>query len=57
MWDTGSTSTVCHIYYDDMYISEENPDISGSGINVPLQWLPTQMCEYNRQYLLKVDTH
>ena len=37
MWDTGSASTVCHSYYDNlMYISEENRDISGSGINVPL---------------------
>ena len=33
MWDTGSTSTVCHSHYDNaMYISEKK-----SGINVPLQ--------------------
>ena len=38
MWDTGSTNTVCHSYYDNgMYISDKNQDISGSGINVPLQ--------------------
>ena len=35
-----------------MYISEENRDISGSGINVPLQKLSTQIRECNRQYLL-----
>ena len=38
MLDTGSTSNVCHGYYDNvMYISEENRDLSGSGIDVSLQ--------------------
>ena len=35
MWDTGSTNIVCNSYNDKvMYISEENRDISDSGVNV-----------------------
>ena len=38
MWDTGYTTTACHGYCDNvMYISDENRDLSGSGINLPLQ--------------------
>ena len=51
--NVGSTSTVCHSYYDIvLYISEENLDIRGSGINVPLQKLPRQVRESIGQYLL-----